>query len=82
MCLFSVCREQWIRAKYERKEFVDGDEAVCVRQPSYLSGQYVCHGDHVLRTHLYIFATCNIVIGQRATKLSVSFTHTCYKSGV
>ena len=52
MCLFRVCREQWIRAKYERKEFVDGDEAVGVRQSSYFSGQYVCHGDHVLRTHL------------------------------
>ena len=30
---FSVCCEQWIHAKYERKEFVDGDEAACVRQP-------------------------------------------------
>lgn len=30
---FSVLREQWIRSKYERKEFVEG-----APQPSYLTG--------------------------------------------
>ena len=29
----SVLREQWIRGKYERREFVEG-----VKEPSYLSG--------------------------------------------
>lgn len=64
MCLFifSVCHEQWIRAKYERKEFVDGDKAVGVRQSSYLSDQYVCHGDHVLRS-----CTKNTFVGLRTT---------------
>ena len=32
--LFSVLREQWIRAKYERKEFIDG-----APQPNYLTGR-------------------------------------------
>ncbi len=31
----SVCREQWIRAKYERKEFV---EEVGDSRPSYMTG--------------------------------------------
>ena len=31
----SVLKEQWIRAKYERKEFVDG-----APEPPYLKGNY------------------------------------------
>lgn len=31
----SVLKEQWIRAKYERKEFVDG-----APEPSYLNGTF------------------------------------------
>lgn len=33
-----VLREQWIRAKYERREFVEGEEAKMLRE-TYLSGQ-------------------------------------------
>ena len=31
--IHSVLREQWIRAKYERTEFIDG-----AQEPSYLTG--------------------------------------------
>ena len=36
----SVCREQWIKAKYERKEFVHNDNGLVDNSPkSYITGR-------------------------------------------
>ena len=42
LCLLysSVCREQWIRAKYERKEFLHTDNGIVDSENPYITGNH------------------------------------------
>ena len=42
LCLLysSVCREQWIRAKYERKEFLHTENGIVDSEKPYITGNH------------------------------------------